>query len=195
MSAYQLYLFVHVAAAIVWVGAAALQAMLGARAVREGNPARTLAFAGDAEWTGLRLYLPANLLVLVSGLFLVHEGGWGYGTVWIDVGLAGWALSFATGAALLGPGWGRIARIEDPEGAGAAPLGHAVRRLVLVTFVDLAVLSAVVFAMAVKPTDGGTEVAVGAGVVPTVLALGSWALRPAGRHVRPAPPDAGTQVG
>lgn len=181
MSAYQLYLFVHVAAAIAWVGAAVLQVLLGTRAVRTGEPSRTLAFARDAQWAGLRLYLPANLLVLVSGVLLVHEAGWSYGTLWIEVGLAGWAFSFATGAAVLGPGWGRTARIEALEEVGATSLQHAVRRLVLVTNVDLAVLTAVVFAMAVKPTGGGTEIVVGIAVVLAVLALGSRVLRPVDR--------------
>jgi len=190
MSAYQLSLFVHVAAAIAWVGAAFLQVVLGARVVREGDPSRTLAFARDAAWTGLRLYLPANLLVLLSGLVLVHEGGFGYGALWIDVGLVGWALSFATGAAVLGPGWGAATAIDDPEGSGAAGLRHAVRRLVLVTNVDLAVLTAVIYAMAVKPTAGqGVELAVGVVAVVAVLGLGARLLG-AGRAAASTTDDA-----
>ncbi|MCZ7590563.1 MAG: DUF2269 family protein [Gaiella sp.] len=188
MSAYQLFLFVHVAAAIAWVGAACLQVALGVRVVRAGDPSRTLAFARDAAWTGLRLYLPANLLVLVSGLLLVHEGGFGYGTLWIDVGLVGWALSVATGAAVLGPGWGAAVQTDDPEGAGAARLTHAVRRLVLVTNVDLAVLTGVVFAMAVRPTaDQGAELVAGAVAVVAVLGLAARLLG----GVKAATPAAG----
>jgi uncharacterized membrane protein len=178
MSAYQVYLFVHVAAAVVWVGAAAVQVILGTRVVRAADPARTLVLVRDAGWTGLHLYLPANLLALVSGVLLVHEGGWGFGTLWIDMGLAAWAVSFATGAAVLGPGWARAGKIADPEDEGADLLCRAVHRLVLVTLVDLAVLTGVVFAMAVKPTaDDGVELVVGATTVVAVLALGSMVLR------------------
>lgn len=178
MSAYDAYQFVHVAAAIAWVGAATLQVVLGTRAVRGAEPSRTLALVRDAEWTGLRLYLPSNLLVLVSGVLLVHEGGWGFGTLWIDLGIAAWAVSFVMGAALLGPGWARAGKIDDPGGTGAGLLDREVRRLLLVTYVDLAVLTGVVFAMTVKPAAGDVaELVAGAVTVAAVLALGSVFLR------------------
>jgi uncharacterized membrane protein len=139
MSAYQVYLFVHVAAAIVWVGAAALQVVLGTRVVRAAELSRTLVLVRDAEWTGLHLFLPTNLLVLVSGILLVHESGWGFGTLWVDIGFASWAVSFVIGAAVLGPGWARAGKIAATEEEGADLLRRAVRRLVFVTQVDLAV--------------------------------------------------------
>ena len=35
----------------------------------------------------------ANLLVLVSAFLLVEEGNWGYGTLWIHLGFAGFVVS------------------------------------------------------------------------------------------------------
>lgn len=178
MSAYQIYLFLHVAAAIVWVGAGTLQLVLGTRVARAAEPSRTLALVRDAQWTGLHVYLPANLLALVSGVLLVHEGGFGFGTLWIVIGFVAWAVSFLVGAAVLGPGWARAGRIDDSEGQGGGLLRRDVRRLLFVTYMDLAMLTGVVFAMTVKPTSGsGAELLVGAVIVVAVLALGSIVLR------------------
>ncbi len=60
MSTYQLYLFMHVAAAIVWIGTSLLQSVLGARVVSAADPAMMLACARDGEWAGLHLYAPAE---------------------------------------------------------------------------------------------------------------------------------------
>lgn len=178
MSSYDTYLFLHVAAAIVWVGAGTLQLVLGTRVARAAEPSRTLALVRDAQWTGLRVYLPANLLALVSGVLLVHKGGFGFGTLWIVIGFVAWAVSFLAGAAVLGPGWARAGRIDDPEDRGAGLLRRDVRRLLFVTYMDLAMLTGVVFAMTVKPTTGSSaELAVGAVIVVAVLVFGSIALR------------------
>ena len=179
MSAYHMLLFVHVAAAIAWVGAATMQALLGVRVVRAGDPTRTLAFAREGHWTGLHVYLPANLLVLASGLLLVYVGGWSLSTLWIDVGLAGYAISIATGAAALKPRWEAAVRLGDRDLGGLHPL---VRRVVFVTHVDLAVLSGVVYAMVVKPSPGDApELLAGAALVAGVLLLASRALVPGRR--------------
>lgn len=171
MNIYQLYLFVHVGAAIVWVGTSLLQAVLGARAVYAADPARMLVHAREGEWAGLHLYAPANVLVLASGLLLVHAGGFGFSQLWVDLGLGGWTLSLLIGATLLKPGWVRAAKITDPQ-AEADRLRGAVHRLVVLTTVDLAVLTGVVYAMTVKPTSGQpVSLAVGAAVVLLVLLL------------------------
>lgn len=173
MNAYTVYLYVHVVGALAWVGAALLMALLGARVVLARDPARTAAYAGDAEWLGLRLYLPANLVVLVSAALLVHEGPWGYGQLWIQLGLAGFAVSFVTGAAFFGPQWTAVGKALASEGAGSQGAERRIRRLLLVSFFDLGVLLATVFAMAVKPSaDGHGALAVAAALPVAFTAIG-----------------------
>lgn len=187
MSAYKAYLLIHVAAAIVWVGTSLLQAVLGARVVRAADPARLLAYARDSEWSGMHLYAPANVLVLGSGLLLVYSGGFGFSELWLDLALGGWALSVVIGAALLKPGWASLTRIVDPV-AEADHLRSAVHRLAVLTLVDLAVLTGVVYAMTVKPTSSQPgSLVLGAAVVLIVLSLavrslGSSAARSARRR-------------
>ena len=149
MHPYQLYLAVHVGAATLWVGAACMQALLGLRVVRAGDPARTLAFARDGQWTGLHVFLPTNLLVLASGLLLVYSGSWSLTTLWLDLGLAGFVISITTGAVALKPGWDKAAQLGEQD---MTLLHQLVRRVVFVTHVDLGVLTGVMYLMIVKPT-------------------------------------------
>ncbi len=169
MNAYQLYLALHVGAATLWVGAACMQALLGLRVVRADDPARMLAFARDARWTGLHVFLPVNLLVPASGILLVYSGSWSLTTLWLDLGLAGFVISFVAGAAALKPGWDKAAELSEQN---AALLHQLVRRLVFVTHVDLAVLTGVMYVMIVKPTiREPLSLGVGTAVVAVVLLL------------------------
>jgi hypothetical protein len=171
----------HLTGVVVWVGAAFLMTLLGTRASVARDPHRLVSFAGDAEWLGLRLYLPANALVLAAGFLLVEEGNWGYDRTWIELGLAGMALSFAIGAAFFGPGWPRVHRIADTAGEGSPAVRAAVLRLLLVSWLDLGVLLAVVFVMTIKPTGGDEAALAIAAVLPVVLAGIGAAFARAGR--------------
>lgn len=151
MTTYEVYLLLHIAAAIVWIGAAFMMVLLVTRARLERDAARMWTFAREGEWLGLRLFLPANLVVLVSAVLLVHEGDWGYDALWIRLGIAGFAASFIAGALFFGPGWGRAGRLAAREGLDAAPVETAVGRLLFGAWLDVGWLLGIVFVMTVKP--------------------------------------------
>src|SRR5262249_42391439 len=115
MSAYQLYLILHICSAIIWIGAGFLMTLLVTRAHAARDRARVRALVDDGAWLGLRVFLPANLIVLVSAVMLVHEGGWTYHPLWIRLGVLGFALSFLTGAMFFGPGWSRLAKDDGSD--------------------------------------------------------------------------------
>jgi hypothetical protein len=50
------------------------------------------------------------VVVFLLGLYLVHEGHWGWGHFWIVYSLAAFALSFLIGAGFLGPSRGGCRR-------------------------------------------------------------------------------------
>ena len=156
MTGHQIYLLLHVLGAIFWVGTGVGMAVLASRVAAAGVPERMLEFARDSEWLGLRVFLPSNLLVLASGVLLVHEDGWGYDPLWIRLGVAGFALSFVTGAAVFGPQWPRLVELAEAEGIAAPRARQRLRRLLFASYVDLGVLLAVVTAMTLKPgpSDG-----------------------------------------
>ena len=56
----------------------------------------------------MRLFAPTSLVLLGLGFWLIHEGHWPY-KLWIVLALIGFALSFVTGIAFLGPESKRIA--------------------------------------------------------------------------------------
>lgn len=110
-------------------------------------------FATASGWAYV-CSLPANLIVLVSAVLLVDQGKWGYGQLWIQLGLFGFAASFVAGATFFGPGWGRIRRRSAREGMTAPTVESAVRRLLFGSWLDVGWLLAIVFVMTIKPARG-----------------------------------------
>jgi len=172
--AYELYLLVHVGGAAVWVGSAFLMVVLLTRAVHAGDVQRTSALAGDSEWLGVRLFLPANLVVLVSAILLVEEGGFGWSRLWVVLGIAGFAASLVLGMAVFAPGWKRVAGLVRTEGADAPAVREWTRRLLLFSRADVGLLLGVVVVMVAKPTADDTGALALTAAIP--LAVGAVAL-------------------
>jgi uncharacterized membrane protein len=79
MSWYELWLFLHVTAVIVWIGGAATIQVFGILTKRAADPAKTAFFAGTVSWTIMRVFLPASIVVIVSGVSLTESGNWDWG--------------------------------------------------------------------------------------------------------------------
>jgi uncharacterized membrane protein len=152
MSSYTVLVFLHVSAAIVWLGAAVTIQLLAIRADRSGDPGELQKIAADSEWLATRLFIPASLLVLAFGIALVVDGPWSFDQFWIVLGLAGYAFSFLVGILYLSPESGRIERLVAEHGGGHPAVIAATRRIFLVSRIELGVLFVVVLDMAVKPT-------------------------------------------
>ena len=150
---YNAFKFVHVLAAVVWVGGACVVQVYAFLALRTNDPLRVAAFAGDTEFVGTRIFLPTSLILLVSGLFTIHDsgGGWSYSQGWVQFGLAVIVLSIAVGAGYLGPESGRIAKATERSGVESAEVQQRIRRIFLVSRIELVFLLAVIFDMVVKP--------------------------------------------
>jgi uncharacterized membrane protein len=151
MSLYELLLAIHILAAVIWVGGAASVQVLAIRATSSGDPVRMATFAGEAEWVGMRVYMPASIVVLLAGIALVLEGDWGFDQLWILIGLGGIAFSIVTGAGFIGPESGRLKSLletktfEDPE------VQSRLNRIFRISRIELGVLLLIVLDMAIKP--------------------------------------------
>jgi uncharacterized membrane protein len=151
MSAYEWLLAVHILAVVVWVGGGFTMQFLTTRVARSNDPVRMAALAGDTEWIGLHVYMPASIVTLIAGISLVINGHWGWGHFWILFGLFGIFFSAIVGATFLGPEAGRIKKLIEEHGPNAPAVLTRMDRIFLVSRIELAILLLVVADMALKP--------------------------------------------
>jgi uncharacterized membrane protein len=151
LDAYTGLKFVHVLAAIVWVGGAVSANIMGTRIRRSGDTERLVAFGRDTEWLGTHVYLPASLVVLVFGILTALKGHYSFGQAWLLIGIAGIVATSITGSAYLGPELKRIAGLVESKGPNDPEVTSRLSRLITIARVDLVVLLIVIFAMVTKP--------------------------------------------
>lgn len=151
MSGYEIALFVHVIAAIAWVGGAIAIQALAIRVVGRDEPLEIARFSGDVEVVGQRVFIPASILVVLAGSWMVWDGPWELSTLWVGVGLGLYLLSFVTGMGFLGPESGRISRLTAEHGAEHPDVQRRIRRILLVSRIELIWLVAIVALMVFKP--------------------------------------------
>jgi uncharacterized membrane protein len=142
--------FIHVFAAMVWVGGAFFFQVKIAQFRRADDTAGFLQLGKDAEHIGQRVFMPASIVVLLSGIALVWYGPLSF-ELWIGLALAGILLTALTGALFLGPRGGRVARLAGERGTDDPQVTAARDRLVNVSRVDYLVLVLIVLDMVFKP--------------------------------------------
>jgi uncharacterized membrane protein len=155
-----LWLFGHVFAAILWLGAGFSLLVLGVLADRARDAEALKSVLAHTNRLSTVYFIPASLAVVVFGVILViHSDFYGFDQLWIVLGLVGYALTFLTGLLVIKPSGERLgAMLEESRGEMTPPVWLAGRRLIAISRVDYVVLFLVVFDMVVKPTgdDGGT---------------------------------------
>lgn len=150
--AFAIFKLIHVSVAVFWVGGGVLLTVLALRAERAKDPDEMAHIARQAVFAGERLFAPAGLVVLAMGITMViNSPEIGFGTTWVDIGLTGYALSFATGIGVLAPLSRRIVALLEEKGAAAPETQAAIARILLIARVDIAVLLVVVADMLMKP--------------------------------------------
>lgn len=150
MELYDILQFVHVVAAIVWVGGAILFHLLGERAVASDDPVRVQAMLNDSEHLAKRFFAPASMTVLIFGVITTINGGIGFEEPWIVGGIAGIVISIVIGAGMIGPTSARLAQRMPTSGLDdeiRAGLG----KIRMLSRIDVLILLIVVFLMVVKP--------------------------------------------
>jgi uncharacterized membrane protein len=150
-SSYAVFKLVHVGTAVFWVGGGLLLTVLGLRAERADDPMEIATIARQAAFAGERIFAPGGLLVLAMGIAMTINDHIGFGTTWVDIGLAGYALTFVTGVAVLSPLAKKIGVLVEEKGPEAPETQAAIRRILLIARLDVAVLLLVVADMLMKP--------------------------------------------
>jgi uncharacterized membrane protein len=164
MSLYELLLFLHVSAVIVWIGAGTLLNVLAFRADRARDHEGLRRIAADAAGLADVLFLPASFATLIFGILLVVDGDLSFGQLWIVIGLVGVAATIATGLGVIKPRSEEIDALLVSEGM-TSRAASKITQLITLGRIDLVVLYLVVADMAIKPTGDDVGVLVGMAVI------------------------------
>jgi uncharacterized membrane protein len=143
--------FVHVVAAMAWVGGGLILSVMGLRARSSSRPAAVREFAVVLPYVGIRVLMPAVIIVLVTGIWMVIASAvWHFSQFWVLFALGLFAVAFVIGAVYLGRVGVQLARFaaqSDDASAGARLLNRWLAGYGIV----LAVLLVAVWDMVVKP--------------------------------------------
>ncbi|HVZ13965.1 MAG TPA: DUF2269 family protein [Bauldia sp.] len=152
MDIYSLVKFLHIASAIVWIGAGVGLVILGVAADRKSDREGFVRILQNVGFLAPRVFVPASLATLVLGIIAAWMN-WGFVQLWVILGLVGFAATFLTGNFLLGPRAAKTEKIVAAEGASdhAVALG---RELLTIAKFDYVMLFMVVADMVFKPAPG-----------------------------------------
>jgi Predicted integral membrane protein (DUF2269) len=193
MSLYELLLFLHISAAIVWIGSGTLLNVLAYRYDRKSDIGGLQRIAADASELAKVLFIPASMATLLLGILLTIDGPWSLSFLWIVLGLVGIAATIATGLLIITPRSEEIDRLLSTE--GMTPLAATkINQLLTLGRIDLVVLYMVVADMAIKPTgdDVGVLVAMALIVIAAVVFFTARARALSEPQASAAPSPAGT---
>ena len=173
---YSVALFVHILGALGLFMALGLE-WAGLRQLRRAATAEQARAWLSAVAVLPRLYAPAAIAILLSGLYMVATA-WSWTAGWPGVALAALVLLAAFGAALTGPRMASIGRAAVEIGPVSPALRQRLRDPILWTSIQtrVAIAVGIVFLMTVKPALGGALLAIGVaallGLAATIPAWG-----------------------
>ena len=150
MNKYELLKTIHVLGAVVWVGGGVMAQLLAFRIRRTNDTGRMAAFAKDSEWIGTHVFLPASLLLLAMGIWMVVDV-WSFSDLWIVIGIVGMLFSVLTGSLFLGPESKRLGTLMEDPNADQGAIASRIDRILLISRIELVVLLLVVADMVIKP--------------------------------------------
>jgi uncharacterized membrane protein len=149
---YQIYLAIHVVAAVVWVGGDVTLTTLGIVFERRREGETLAALGRMGAWIGVRVYTPTLFVVIGFGVALMVEGNRDWGQAWVIFGLVGWAIAAVVGVGFVGPELGRIDEAAQAHGPNSEEVARRVKRLFMIFRFDTVLLVLIVLNMAAKPT-------------------------------------------
>ncbi len=148
---YPWLVFLHVLAAIAWIGGGLMLTRFALRARSSGDPRAAGECAGSLPWVALRGLTPAIAVLLLTGIAMVLTGaGWSFTQLWILAALALLVVAFLIGAIYMSRVGVALLRAAN-DGAGAAEVRAHLDRWLMGYGAVLLILVAVVWDMVFKP--------------------------------------------
>jgi uncharacterized membrane protein len=150
-SYFTLFKFIHVTAAILWIGGASTLGVLNARLAREEDRAALATLLRQANFLGRAILGPAAALTLIAGIATAVSVGFDFGALWITWGFIGVFGSMLLGATFIRRAnvrLGELVSTVEPENSRLSALQ---RRIALLNLINVLLLLSTVGAMVFKP--------------------------------------------
>ena len=147
---YNLLLFIHVLAAIAWVGGMLLVFVVGTH-LKAANPDEIWGFMRQIDFAAGRLFVPAAFLLAAVGVAMTVMR-WEFSDLWIALGIVGLIYSGFSGARRLDPLSRTIGALIAERGPGDPEVALNLKRLLGVIRIDVVVMVGIVALMTIKPT-------------------------------------------
>lgn len=147
---YEAMKFLHVAAAVVWIGGGTWSYLL-VRRLQAAGPGALGPVQAQVSWFGKAVLTPVSVLALFTGMYLVLFGSFDPKEAWIAVGVAGILASIVVGMGVISPTGTKLGRLVAEHGPTHEAVPGLQRRVRAASVFNLVVLWLVLFAMVVRP--------------------------------------------
>src|SRR5262245_29916143 len=148
---YNLFKFLHIIGAIVWIGGVITAGILSALVAREKDRTVLAALARQNRFHGQVVLGPAAGLTLLAGIVMIAVSGLGV-PFWVIWGFAAIILSVALGATLIRRAGEELSEMVAKAESGDARVTALKQRLVTLNVINVLVLLSAVWVMVFKPT-------------------------------------------
>lgn len=144
----EILLTFHIAGAGIWLGANVLQAVVPGMVARQSPKAAAAWYRVAAKLVN-RVYVPASVVILITGTFLVLRADvYGFGTRFVTVGFAMIVVGAVLGFVVFAKGSERAA--EAIESADQGRVRSAISRLAAFGALDTLLLLLTIVAMVTR---------------------------------------------
>ncbi len=151
MNLYEILLFVHITSVVVWVGGSIALQVVGGRFAAAKDPVASAAYGQHTADVGTKIFMPASILVLASGIWMVADAGIPWEEPFVVYGIVAIVVTTVVGAAFLGPQAAKLATLVQEKGPAAPEVDAATKKFLTVARIDTVILLSAIFMMAVKP--------------------------------------------
>jgi hypothetical protein len=140
-------LVIHILAAAAWFGANVTQAVVTPHFVRAGGEPAARWWRATVQM-GRVLYMPAGIIVLVTGVFLVTSGPYSFADLFVSIGFLAVIVGVVLGIVVFGPRGRRAAELhESGDSAAAVPVERSIAGF---GALDTVVVAVTILAMVAK---------------------------------------------
>ena len=147
---YELLKYIHILAAMVWVGGAFTLQIYGIYVSRSNDQTAIARFGRDVSVVGGRVFPLASIILLIAGVLMVVQR-WSFGQTWILVALILWIASLLAGILFIGPKSGKVGELFAAEGPNSTAARALMSQVFLVARIELVSFAVIVFLMVFKP--------------------------------------------